>query len=134
MRNLKKSLLAVVVSGALVAVASLAYAGAAAPRSATCSFNADGSGYCSGTLKAFRNSSDPTAQLIIQGYADSTYGQSNYINLYFAGKNKFVRITNATLNDMVMRASTALDSGFFVAWDKNAIATAIQLYNDSGLL
>src|SRR5579871_5992007 len=67
-----------------------ARAGASSTMPATCSFNSDGSGYCSGSLRAFRNSTDTTAVLAIQQYADTSANENRYFYLTWAGTTKYI--------------------------------------------
>lgn len=119
-----------------VSIALCASAGEAHPRAATCQFYADGAGYCSGTLGAFRNSSDPTAFLILQSYVYSG-GVSRYVAAKFGGTYKFLPIS-ASLPESALHvfdtAAVAVDSNVYVHWNTSSQVDAIQLYNDSGLL
>jgi hypothetical protein len=119
-----------------VSIALCASAGEAHPRAATCQFYADGAGYCSGTLGAFRNSSDPSAYLILQSYGYSG-GVSRYVVAKFGGTYKFLPVS-ASLPAGVLTlfdaASTAVDSNVYVHWNTSSQVDTIQLYNDSGLL
>jgi hypothetical protein len=121
---------------AAIAVAGTSVAGVSSPRAATCSFNADGSGYCSGTLSAFRKSPDPTAQLILQNYQSST-GTSRYASVRFAGTNKFVPLAPGLSADMLRafdQACNAVDANVFIHWNTSTQLDTIQLFNDSGLI
>jgi hypothetical protein len=121
--------------GAL-SIALCASAGEAHPRAATCLFYPDGSGYCSGTLSAFRNSSDPSAYMILQSYGYSG-GVSRYVVAKFGGTYKFLPVS-ASLPESVLKlfdaSATAVDSNVYVHWNTSSQVDTIQLYNDSGLL
>src|SRR4249920_2820345 len=107
--------------GAL-SIALCASAGEAHPRAATCQFYADGSGYCSGTLGAFRSSSDPSAYLILQSYGYSG-GVSRYVIAKFAGTYKYLPFSTSlpyivlTLFDA---AAIAVDSNVYVHWNTSS--------------
>jgi hypothetical protein len=119
-----------------ISIALCASAGEAHPRTATCVFYADGAGYCSGTLSAFRNSSDPSAYLILQSYAYSG-GVSRYVVARFAGTYKFLPVSPG-LPDSVLKlfdaATVAVDSNVYMRWNASSQVDTMQFYNDSGLL
>ncbi len=119
-----------------VSIALCASAGEAHPRAATCQFYADGAGYCSGTLGAFRNSSDPSAYLILQSYGYSG-GVSRYVVAKFGGTYKFLPVPTslpASVLTLFDAAAVAVDSNVYVHWNTSSQVDTIQLYNDSGLL
>ena len=119
-----------------VSIALCASAGEAHPRAATCLFYPDGAGYCSGTLHAFRNSSDPSAYLILQSYGYSG-GVSRYVAAKFGGTNKFLPVSTS-LPESVLKlfdaAAIAVDCNVYVHWNTSSQVDTIQFYNDSGLL
>ena len=119
-----------------VSIALCASAGEAHPRAANCQFYADGAGYCSGTLQAFRNSSDSSAYLILQSYGYSG-GVSRYVVAKFGGTYKFLPISSSLPESVLTlfdAAAIAVDSNVYVHWNTSSQVDAIQLYNDSGLL
>jgi len=127
------ALLAAVALAAPVA----ARAGAPAFRPATCGFYADGSGYCSGTLKAFRQSADTTAQLILQSYFNTGGAVNRYVVVQFAGVFKVLPLPSTTPAQMGAAfdgAATAVDCNIYVHWTTAGQVDALQLYNDSGLI
>lgn len=131
-----KLVLGVGMAAAAIAVAGTSIAGVSSPRAATCVFNSDNSGYCSGTLTAFRQSSDPSAQLILQNY-QSTSGVSRYAAVRFAGIYKFVPLAGGVSTDMLHAfdlASNAVSANVYIHWNTSTQIDAIQIYNDSGLI
>lgn len=132
----KKRLVGSALALAVMAVAGTSIAGVSSPRAATCTFNADGSGFCSGTLTAFRNSSDPTAQLVLQNYQSSS-GSSRYASVRFAGTAKFVPLAAGLSADMLRafdQACNAVAANVYIHWNMSTQLDAIQLFNDSGLI
>jgi hypothetical protein len=131
-----KRLLGVGVAMAAIAVAGTSFAGLSSPRNATCTFNADGSGFCSGTLSAFRKSADPTAQLILQNFEGAS-GVSRYVSLRFAGTSKFAPLAGGLSADTLRafdQACNAVDANIFIHWNTSTQTDSIQLFNDSGLI
>ena len=125
---------------ALAAVAGVAgdrssRAGASASRPASCTFNKDGTGFCSGSLKAFRNSSDSTAQMILDNLQTTT-GATRRINLTFNGTNKVLSVppSPAGLTQTFDMASSNVTAHIYVRWTAANVVEALQLYNQSGLL
>jgi len=119
-----------------ISIALCASAGEAHPRAANCQFYADGAGYCSGTLQAFRSSSDPSAYLILQSYGYSG-GVSRYVVAKFAGTYKYLPVS-ASLPDSVLAlfdaSAIAVDSNVYGHWNTSSQVDTIQFFNDSGLL
>lgn len=131
-----KRMLGIGLSFSALAVAGTSLAGVSSPRSATCVFNSDNSGYCSGTLTAFRQSSDPSAQLILQNYQSST-GTSRYASVRFAGIYKFVPLAGGLSSDMLRafdQAANAVSANVYIHWNTSTQVDTIQLFNDSGLI
>ena len=110
-----------------------AHAGASGSRPAFCSFNADKSGYCSGSLNAFRNSPDASAYLILQSYVDSSGGISRYVQASWNGTNKFIPIGGTAMSALFDIAATTVNpnANFYVHWNTSGVADAIQVFNDS---
>jgi len=127
--------------GAGVALAALTMAGTslagqADTRSASCGFNADGSGYCSGSLDAFRHSTDATARMVLQNY-QSTSGISRYASVTFGGVNKFVPMSAgapAALLQAFDQACNNVTANVYIHWNTSTQIDTIQLFNDSSLL
>jgi len=109
-----------------------ASAGLSSPSTATCTFYSDGSGYCSGTLKAFRNSSDSTALLTLQSYAYSG-GTSRYVYLVWQGQTKYVYLNTSSSAVLAAfdNAVAAVDAQVYVHWNTSTNIDAIQLWNAS---
>ena len=121
--------------GAL-SIALCASAGEAHPRAATCQFYADGAGYCSGTLQAFRSSGDTSAYMILQSYGYSG-GVSRYVVAKFGGTYKFLPISPSVPDSVLTlfdAATVAVDSNVYVHWNTSSQVDTMQFYNDSGLL
>ncbi|MGC4066385.1 MAG: hypothetical protein QM784_17490 [Polyangiaceae bacterium] len=132
----RKVLVSVASLLSVASVALCASAGQANPRTATCQFYSDGAGYCSGTLRAFRNSTDASAYLILQSYGYSG-GISRYVVAKFAGTYKYLPLS-ASLPESVLTlfdaAAVAVDSNIYVHWNTSSQVDTIQFFNDSGLL
>ncbi len=109
-----------------------AHAGASSPSVATCALYSDGSGYCSGTLQAFRNSSDASAALALQSYSYNG-GTSRYIYLTWQNTSKYIYLNTSSsyVTAAFDRAATAVDANFYFHWDTTLNVDAIQLWNAS---
>lgn len=132
----RKALARIAVLVGALSLALSASAGEPHPRAATCQFYADGAGYCSGTLGAFRNSSDPTAYMILQSYGYSG-GVSRYVAIKFAGTYKFLPVSTtlpANVLSLFDASTLAVDSNVYVHWNTSSQVDTFQFYNDSGLL
>jgi hypothetical protein len=129
----RSGLLAAFTAIPLAIGAGPAHAGATSSRSASCAFNADQSGYCSGSLNAFRNSPDATAYLILQSYVDSNGGISRYVQATWNNTLKFISVSGTALNALFDMAATTVNpnANFYVHWNTSGLADAIQIFNDS---
>jgi len=111
-----------------------AHAGAAGSQSASCTFNADKSGFCSGSLNAFRNSPDASAYLVLQSYVDSSGGISRYVSATWNGTNKFIPVSGTAMNALFDIAATTVNpnANFYIHWNTSGVGDAIQIFNYSG--
>ena len=119
----------------LVIGAGPAHAGSSGVLSASCTFNADKSGYCSGALNAFRNSPDASAYLVLQSYVDSSGGISRYVSATWNGTNKFIPVGGTAMNALFDTAATAINpnANFYIHWNTSGVGDAIQIFNTSGV-
>ena len=126
-------------AASFLSVATIALCGSAGqsnPRAATCTFYSDGSGYCSGTLQAFRKSSDATADLTLQSYVYSA-GVSRYVSVTFAGTNKFLPVSSTIPQSAISlfdAAAISVSANVYVHWNTSSQVDVLQFFNDSGLL
>lgn len=109
-----------------------ATAGVSSPSTATCTFYSDGSGYCSGTLRAFRNSSDPTAAIALQKYTSAS-GASRYIYLTWQNQTKYIYLNTSSSYVIAAfdSAAAAIDANFYFHWNTSTNVDTIQLWNAS---
>lgn len=91
-----------------------------------CSKNADGSGYCQGSMKGFRNSTyaDAWAQFEIDVASNWTYFFARYNNQYFSC------YPDATTSNRF--ASAMAENGYFyVVWNSSGTCTTMYVFNES---
>jgi hypothetical protein len=117
----------------LVIGAGPAHAGSTSSRPAYCTFNADQSGYCSGSLNAFRNSPDASAYLVLQSYVDSSGAISRYVSATWNGTYKFIPIGGTAMNALFDIAATTVNpnANFYIHWNTSGVGDSIQVFNDS---
>jgi hypothetical protein len=127
----------VVVSGLaaapLLLSARSADAGNTTPSSAFCVFYADGSGYCNGSLKAFRSSSDPNAELVLQHYVDSTNYENRYLWVSYGGTSKYINFHSTTpkLTAAFDQAAASVTASLYIHWNASNELDTFQLWNAS---
>jgi hypothetical protein len=100
---------------------------------ASCTFNADGSGWCSGTLAGFRFSADPTNFLVLQEYADTGFTE-RYISVKFNGiyRHIYVVPSNTHIWKAFDQAGSLLNPNIYFHWNASNTCDALQVYNSSG--
>lgn len=115
----------------LVAVAALAApgrseAGDSYSYAPNCSKNADGSGYCQGSMKGFRNSTyaDAYATFEINLVNNWTYFYARYNN------QSFSCYPDATTADRYA-AALASNGYFYVVWNSSGTCTTLYVFNES---
>ena len=102
------------------------------PSTASCYFFQDRSGYCNGTLRSFRESSDASALLALQTYADANDYTSRLIYLTWQSQNRVVYLNSgAALAAVFDRAATAVDGNIYVSFTSDNNISAMQLWNAS---
>jgi hypothetical protein len=120
--------------------ASKASAGASYSSPATCTFNLDGSGWCRGTLEAFRASSDSTAYLALYSHHEGSISLGREVWLSFGGNTKVI-VVPGTLPDTLLGAfddaANDTEANIFFTWSDSISSPELesfQVVNDSRLL
>ena len=115
----------------MVAVAALAAPGQSEAGDSyayppNCAKNADGSGYCQGSMKGFRYSpyADAWAQFEIDVANNWTYFFAKYNSQYFSC------YPNATTSDRFASAM-ASNGYFYVVWNSSGTCTTMYVFNES---
>jgi hypothetical protein len=99
---------------------------------ASCTFYTDNSGYCSGTLAGFHNSTSGN-YIVFQEYA-STNSHSRYVAVNYNGTYKFLPIYQSQTHIWnAFNAGAAIyNANIYVHWDTAGAIDAVQFYNSSG--
>lgn len=138
MTSAVRSLFALGLAGiAMVGGASTVSAGATDSRPASCTFNANGSGSCSGSLKAFRASPNATAYISFYSMVSSNAGPERWAYLQFGTTWKSLQLLSTAPTVLIERfdaVSTAVDGNIYFTWDTTNKITSIQTLTDSRLL
>jgi hypothetical protein len=124
-----KTVLSLLTALAAFAVAQTSDAGASYPSSAYCNWNTDGSGACSGTLAAFRASSDPNAYAAF--FSNSAYSSvEGQLNGRF-----FYCVASPSQVPVVQTLASATPTAFFTVWfNTTGSCTNLQVYSLSQFL
>src|SRR6187399_128445 len=116
-----------VLGSAVFLAGGSAQAGVSGPPTASCYFFQDGSGYCSGSLRSFRESSDATALLALQTYVDANDNTFRYVYLTWQSQTKVVFLNSgAALAAAFDRAATSLDGNIYVSFTSDNNISAMQ--------
>jgi hypothetical protein len=109
-----------------------ARAGASSQASAYCYTFSDGSGYCTGTLRKFHDSSDPSAVLAFQAYV-SNGGTTRYVYTTWQSQTRYMWLDNpsAGMTAAFDRAATALGGSIYVHWNTSGFLDGLAFWNSS---
>jgi hypothetical protein len=124
---------------AALAGAATAFAGATDTRNATCTFYADGGGWCSGSLRAFRTSADATAYLTFTSVLGN-FAPERWIYLRFNNTFKSIQAPStlgAPALELFDNVATAVDAHVHISWTgpvNSPKLSGLQVFNDSKLI